>query len=96
MTTMPIDNSNSTKVFVFVVFFHSLVPMQVDRKHDITVPAKYGIQPLDKRQFNLSTNTFELLIFEMALVIKHYVQFAFLFVHTVFSHIRDWSFFCFK
>ena len=61
-----------------------------------TVPGKHGIQPTDNRQFYLSINTFELLIFEMALVIKHYVQFAFLFVHTVFSHIRDWSFFYFK
>ena len=32
---------------------------------------------------NLISCNFEKLIFEMALVIEHYVQFAFLFVHIV-------------
>ena len=37
-----------------------------------------------KKQISDSPIKFQMLIFEHALVIKHYVQFAFIFVHTVF------------
>ena len=52
-------------------------------KHDVTVPEKYGIKSIDKRYFKLSILQFWNVHFKRALVIKHYVRLAFLFVQTV-------------
>ena len=58
-------------------------PCKTTEKNDVTVREKYEIHLLiSDKPINVSCK-FEMLIFEIALVIKHYVQFVFLVVHTV-------------
>ena len=66
------------------VTFSLWVPLQDNSKHDVTVREKnmkFNLLISDK-PINVSCK-FEILVFEIALVIKHYVQFVFLVVHTV-------------
>ena len=54
--------------------------MQAHIKHDVTME----LNLLLSDRLILVSCKFEMLTFEKALFIKHYVQFALLFVHTVF------------
>ena len=78
MRTMEVCTSKNTKSSrlynVFVTFCFMGTPAG-RQKNSI-------IQPTGRHQFNLNI----LLVFEMALIIKHNVEFAVLFVHTVHTN----------